>query len=54
MTTRWDDPDEEQIAFERAAIEAASGWVRTLDELSDALQQIEKLKRQIAALVGIE
>ncbi len=46
--------DDGQIAFERAAIEAAQGYLRMLDELYDALQREEKLKRQLAALVGIE
>ncbi len=48
------EPDAEQVAFERAAIEAAQGWVRTLDELHDALAREARLKAQIAVLVGLE
>lgn len=50
----WGAEDDEQVEFERAAIEAAQGYLRTLDELHDALAREEKLKRQIAALVGID
>lgn len=46
--------DQEQRAFELAAVEAAAGYLRTLDQLHDALQREEKLKRQVAALIGLE
>ena len=55
MRSRWDaEPEDEQLAFERAAIEAAQGYLDALDQLHDALQREAKLKAQIAALVGLE
>ena len=55
MPINWDaEPDAEQVAFERAAIEAARGWVQTLDELDEARQRIAKLERQVAVLVGLD
>lgn len=50
----WGTDDDEQREFERAAVEAAAGYLRTLDELHDALQREAKLKAQLAALIGID
>lgn len=56
MPIDWErDPEEEaRHAFELAAIDAAQGYVEVLDQLRDALQREEKLKTQIAALIGLE
>ena len=57
MAVNWDaDPEDDQdrAEFERSAIEAARGWVQTMDELHDALGREAKLKAQLAALIGIE
>lgn len=54
MTINWDADDADQIAFERAAIEAARGWIDALTALDEAQEREAKLKRQIAALVGLE
>lgn len=48
------DPEEEAgRAFELAAVDAAQGYVDALDQLHDALAREEKLKQQIAALIGL-
>jgi len=55
MPVDWDaDQDVEQRAFEQAAVEAARGWIAALSDLDAALQREEKLKRQVALLVGLE
>ncbi len=54
MPIVWDEPDEAQREFERAAIEAASGYIYALDQLYDALIREAKLKAQLAALIGLE
>ena len=46
--------DAEQIAFERAAIEAAQGYVGALKALDLAYERIAKLEAQVMALVGLE
>jgi len=48
------DADEARREFERAAIEAARGWLAALDELRDALKREAKLKAQVAVLVGLD
>lgn len=55
MPIDWErDPEEEaRHAFELAAIDAAQGYLETLDRLRDVLAREEKLKTQIAALIGI-
>ena len=56
MPIDWesDPPEDESLhAFEVAAVEAAQGYIETLDRLHDALEREAKLKAQIAALIGI-
>lgn len=54
MPIDWEAEEDHQLVFERAAVEAARGWIEALDKLNDALQREEKLKRQVAALAGIK
>ena len=56
MPIDWtlEEEDEARLAFERAALDAAQGYIETLDKLRDALAREEKLKAQIAALVGLD
>lgn len=55
MPIDWErDPEEEaRHAFELAALDAAQGYIDVLDQLHDALAREEKLKQQIAALIGL-
>lgn len=55
MPIDWERNEEEEarLAFERAAVDAAQGYIDALDKLHDALAREEKLKLQIAALVGL-
>lgn len=55
MPIAWEaDPGDGQREFELAAVEAARGWIAALSALNDALQREEKLKRQVAVLIGLE
>ena len=68
MPSRWDDEpaaltiardpdkrtDAEQIAFERAAIDAAVMCLETMRDLDAAYQRIAKMEKQLSALLGLE
>ena len=56
MPIEWerDEDAEARRAFELAALDAAQGYIETLDQLRDALERERKLKAQVAALVGLE
>lgn len=50
----WEAEEDTQLAFERAAVEAAQGWIAALIDLDEALEREDKLKAQLAALIGLE